>query len=150
VYEGEVERSTTASLVKTINIITTLVYFLVVGVQIVHCSTEAVSCVLGIVLVPLTLGVMDSCLIWFSGRDTMGVKFGALSMSIISTMVAIDTLVPILYTTASVTNYLYFMFFLSFGVALMSALEIIVLWFDLISPKEKLEGPGLSTSIRTY
>ncbi|MFX1580019.1 MAG: hypothetical protein ACFFBJ_10260 [Promethearchaeota archaeon] len=149
-YEGEVERSATASLVKTINIITTLVYFLVVGVQIVHCSTEAVSCGLGIVLVPLTLGVMDSCLIWFSGRDTMRVKFGALSMSIISTMVAIDTLVPILYTTASVTNYLYFMFFLSFGVALMSALEIIVLWFDLISPKEKLEGPSLSTSTRTY
>ena len=149
-YEGEVERSTTARLVKTINIITTLVYFLVVGIQLVHCSTEAVSCEIGIVLVPLTLGVMDSLLIWFSGRDTMKVKLGALSMSIVSTMVAIDTLVPILYTTASVTDYLYFMLFLSFGVVLMSALEIIVLWFDLISPKEKLEGPSLSTSIRTY
>ena len=149
-YEGEVERSTTARLVKVINIIRALVYFLVVGVQIVHCNTDSTSCGIGIVLVPLILGVLDSLVIWLSGRDTLGIKFGSLSLSIISTLVAIDTLVPILYATVTITLYLYLMFYLSFGVILMSVLEILVLLFSLFSHTEVIDEARFTTSTRTY
>lgn len=149
-YEGDVERSTTAKLVKIINIIRAMIYFLVVGVQLVHCNTEATSCGVMIVLVPLVLGVMDSLLIWLSGRDSIGVKFGALSLSIVSAMVAIDTLVPILYASGPATDYLNFMAYLSLGVIIMSALEIVVLLFDFFSPKGDLEGLKISSSVRTY
>jgi hypothetical protein len=149
-YEGDVELSTTVKLVKGINILRAMIYFFVVGVQLVHCSTEIISCGAMIVLVPLFLGVMDSLLIWASGRDTMGVKFGSISLSIVSIIVAFNTLTPILYGSGPITDYLYFMFYLSFGVIIMSALEIIVVFFDLASPKESLEDLRFSSSTRTY
>lgn len=149
-YEGDVERSTTAKLVKIINIIRAMIYFLVVGVQLVHCNTEVISCGVMIVLVPLILGVMDSLLIWLSGRDSIGVKFGALSLSIVSAMVAGDTLAPILYASGPATDYLNFMAYLSLGVIIMSVMELVVVLFDLLSSKGDLEGIRLSTSTRTY
>lgn len=149
-YEGDVERSTTAKLVKGINIIRTLIYFLVVGVQLVHCNTEATSCGVMIVLVPLVLGVMDSLMIWLSGRDSMGMKFGAFSLSIVSAMVAIDTLTPILYASGPATDYLIFMASLSLGVVIMSVMELVVLIFDLLNPKGDLEDIRFSMSTRTY
>ena len=150
VYEGDVERSTTAKLVKVINVIRAMIYFLVVGVQLVHCNTEVTTCGVMLVLVPLIMGVMDSLLIWWSGRDSMGVKFGALSLSIVSAMIAIDTLAPILYSSGPATDYLNFMAYLSLGVIIMSTLEIVVVLFDLFSPKGDLEDLRFSSSTRTY
>jgi len=43
-YEGEDEPNTTARLVRGINILRAMIYFLVVGVQLVHCTTETTSC----------------------------------------------------------------------------------------------------------
>jgi hypothetical protein len=150
VYEGEVERSINSKIVMGINIIRALIYFLVVGVQVVHCTTEVATCGAMIILVPLILGVMDSLLIWISGRESMGVLFGGLVLSIISAMVAIDTLAPILYSVGPVTDYMTFMAYLSLGVIIMSAMEIIVLLFALFSPKGNLEELRFSTSTRTY
>lgn len=149
-YEGDVERSTTAKLVRGINVIRAMIYFLVVGVQLVHCNTEVTSCGVMIVLVPMVLGVMDSLLIWLSGRDSIGVKFGALSLAIVSTMIATDTLAPILYSSGPVTDYLNFMAYLSLGVILMSIMEMVVVLFDLASPKGATEDLRFSSSIRTY
>ena len=133
-----------------INILRALIYFLVVGVQIVHCTTEVTTCGAMIVLVPLILGVLDSILIWISQRDSTSVKFGALVLSIISTMIALDTLMPILYSTGPPSDYLTFMAYLSLGVVLMSAMEIVVVLFDLLSPKGGLEDLRYSSSTRTY
>ena len=127
-----------------------MIYFFVVGVQVVHCNTEVSSCDVLIVLVPLFLGGMDTLLIWASGRDTVGIRFGSISLSIVSLIVAIDTLAPILYGSGPITDYLILMFYLSFGVIIMSTLEFIVVFFDLASPKESLEDVRLSTSTRTY
>jgi hypothetical protein len=150
VYEGEVERSTTSKLVMRTNIIRALIYFLVVGVQVVHCNTEVSSCDIMIVLVPLFLGGMDTFLIWVSGRETIGVRLGSISLSVVSLIVAIDTLTLILYGSGPITDYLYFMFFLSFGVIIMSAIELIAALFELAGPKESIEELRISTSERTY
>jgi len=80
----------------------------------------------------------------------MGVRFGSISLSIVSIIVAFNTLALILYGSGPITDYLYFMFYLSFGVIFMSALEIIVVFFDLASPKESLEDLRFSSSTRTY
>jgi len=149
-YEGEVERSKTVKRVMIINIIRAMIYFLVVGVQVVHCNIEVSSCDVLIVLVPLFLGVMDTILIWVSGRDTTGVRFGSISLSIVSIIVAIDTLAPIIYGSGPITDYLYLMFYLSFGVIIMSTFEFILVFFDLASLKESLEDLRVSNSIGTY
>ncbi|MFW9806215.1 MAG: hypothetical protein ACFFFK_05750 [Candidatus Thorarchaeota archaeon] len=149
-YEGDSEKSITAKGVKFVNLIRAMMYFLVAGVQFVYCTTEALSCGIMIVLVPLTLGVLDSLLIWQSGRDTMVVRIAALTLSVVSLTVAIDTLAPIYHGPGLINDHLFFMFFLSFGVIIMSTLEFIIVVFDLASGKEELEDLRISTSTRTY
>ncbi len=149
-YEGEVERSATAKGVKIINTIRAMMYFLVVGVQIVHCNTDGVTCGVMIVSVPLFLGVLDSLLIWWSGRDTTGVKFGAIILAIVSIGVAIDTLVPIYHGPGLLTDYLFFLFYLAIAIIVISIVELAVVAFDLASPKESLDDLRFPSSIRTY
>ena len=133
-----------------INIIRAMMYFLVVGVQIVHCFTGGTPCSAMIVLVPLFLGVMDTILIWGSARDTMGVRIGAIALAAVSITVAIDTLAPILYGPRPLTDYLFFMYYLSLGIIFVSIIEFVVVVFDLMSPKDRLDDLRLLNSTRTY
>jgi len=149
VYEGETERSITVKGVRYVNTVRALAYFLVSGVQVVYCNTEAPSCGAMIVLVPLFLGAMDSMLIWQSERDSKGVKFLAIVLSLISLSVAIDTLAPI-YHASILTSHMLFMMYLSLIITALSIIEFVIVIYDLISQKEDLEGIKISTSIRTY
>ena len=125
-------------------------YFLVVGVQIVHCNTSGATCGPMIVLVPLFLGSMDILLMWGSARDTKGVRFGAIALTVVSITVAIGTVGPIIYGTGFLTDYLFFMFYLSWGVIFMSIIEFVVVVFALMSPKDRLDDLRLPNSTRTY
>jgi hypothetical protein len=149
VYEGDEERSTTAKGVMYVNTLRALSYFLVSGVQVAYCTTEAPSCGLMIVLVPLSLGVMDSLLIWQSGRDTSAVRFAAILLSIFSLSVAIDTLAPIYYADF-LTSHMFFMLNLSLVIIILSIIEFVVIVYDLANPKSSLEGLKISSSTRTY
>ena len=148
-YVGDNERSATAKGIRTVNTLRALAYFLVAGVQIVYCNTEVSSCRAMIVLVPLSLGVLDSLLIWQSGKDTLRVRVFALFMCIISLAVAINTLTPILYDGAF-TAHMQAMLILSLAVIIVSIIEFVIVAYDLASTKQDSESIVLTTSIRTY
>ncbi|NHI88146.1 MAG: hypothetical protein EAX87_01415 [Candidatus Thorarchaeota archaeon] len=102
-----------------------------------------------IVLVPLSLGVVDSLLIWQSGKDTLRVRVFALFMCVISLAVAINTLDPILYGGAF-TAHMQVMLILSLVVIIVSIIEFVIVAYDLASTKQDSESIVLTTSIRTY
>jgi hypothetical protein len=149
VYEWDSERSATAKGIRTVNTLRALSYFLVAGVQIVYCSTEVSSCRPMIVLVPLSLGLVDSLLIWQSGKDTLRIKILALLMCVISLTVAINTLVPILYGGA-LTAHTQVMLILSLVVIIVSIVEFVIVAYDLASSNQDSENIVFSTSIRSY
>jgi len=149
-YEEEVVRSNTAKQLKIINILRAAMYFSVVGIQWIHYTTESAVPSILIFLVPLLLGVMDSIMIRLSTRDSVGVKVGALALSIISITIAIDTIAPIAYSSGPLSEYLIFMFCLSLGVISVSAIELLVVIFGFHNSgrdKQDISLPGL---VRTY
>lgn len=102
-----------------------------------------------IVLVPLSLGVVDSLLIWQSGKDALSVRVFALFMCVISLVVAINTLAPILYGGAF-TAHMQVMLILSMAVIIVSIIEFAIVAYDFASTKQDSESIVLTTSIRTY
>jgi hypothetical protein len=149
VYEGDKERSEIAKSIRTVNTLRALSYFLVAVVQIVYCSTEVSSCRVMIVLVPLSLGFVDSLLIWQSSKDTLRIRILALLMCVISLGVAINTLAPILYGGAS-TAHTQVMLILSLVVIIVSIVEFVIVSYDFASIKQNSESIVFSKSIRTY
>ena len=148
-YEGDKERSETAKSIRAVNTLRALSYFLVVVVQIVYCNTEVSSCRAMIVLVPLSLGLVDSLLIWQSGKDTLRVRILALLMCVISLAVAINTLAPILYGGAP-TAHTQVMLILSLIVIIVSIVEFVIVSYDFASTKQNSESIVYSKSIRSY
>jgi hypothetical protein len=102
-----------------------------------------------IVLVPLSLGFVDSLLIWQSSKDTLRIRILALLMCVISLGVAINTLAPILYGGAS-TAHTQVMLILSLVVIIVSIVEFVIVSYDFASIKQNSESIVFSKSIRTY
>lgn len=131
-----------------INIIRTAMYFSVVGIQWIHCTVDGVTCGPMILLVPLILGVIDTLLIWGSGRESVLVKLISIAMSITSITVATITFAPILILTTPLTEYQSFMLYISLAACIISVIELLTVVTDLATPEKKdvvLEG-----SVRTY
>ncbi len=149
-FEGEVARSKTAKGLKIINILRAAMYFSVVGIQWIHYTTESVVPSILIFLVPMLLGTMDSVMIGLSTRDSMGVKFDALGLSIISIVVAIDTIAPIVYFSGPLSEYLTIMFYLSLGVILISVIELTVVILGFYNSMRDDQSISLPGSVRTY
>ncbi|MFW9798700.1 MAG: hypothetical protein ACFFE2_16800 [Candidatus Thorarchaeota archaeon] len=148
-YEGEVERSSTAKRVMVINIFRAAIYYSVVGIQWVHCSTESVTCDMMILLVPLILGVLDMVLVWASGRDTIVVKIVSIALSIASITVATITFSPILIETTQLNIYQLYMLFLSLSATIISVIELLVVSTSFATSSGK-DDIILDGSERTY